>query len=352
MPPSNLFWQTRGLTQAREDHLTYFLASALECDTAFRESYQERIFLSLAAAGVAPRIALIQTQAVFPSCRPDLLLILDDDRRIACEHKLEAPETLFELDSGEVRGQLERYLELDIDGVAYFRPHLVTLPQEILQHPRYLRPVSQPHFLWRDLYDSLSRGEHVLTQWLLEGFRRLGFTPAAPHVGRLAPDETEDVKENQRNFGKLWHSTGALASRNWKMNTGRRCELYLRPLTSTELYSQVYVSPLAQMGSLLRFRCHTTDAQAGAVCEILRPAVAELPFPSEMTTGRIQNGLSFVDVVVSLYTVLLGADEPEEQERRLFKQIAPLLEALSNTASRRADHLDSPPELTPCESPR
>jgi len=64
------------------------------------------------------------------------------------------------------------------------------------------------------------------------------------------------------------------------------------------------------------------------VCEILGRVVAELPFSPELTTGRLQNGLPFVDVLVSLYTVLLGADEPEEQERRLLKQIAPLLEAL------------------------
>jgi hypothetical protein len=327
---SNLFWQTRSLTQAREDHLTYFLASALECDAAFRESYQERVLQSLAAAGVAPQIAHVQTQAVFAeqSCRPDLLLILSDGRRIACEHKLEAPETLLELESGEIKRQLERYLELDIAGVTYFRPHLVTLSQKILQHPRYIRPASQPHFLWRDLYDSLSCGAHVVTQWLADGFRRLGFTPAAPHVGPLAPDETEDVKENQRNFGKLWRSTRALASQDWKVGTGRRCELYLQPLTPSELCSQVYVSPLAQMGSLLRFRCHTTDAQIERVREKLEGAVAEIPFSPELTTGRLQNGLPFVDVIVSLYTVLLGADEPEEQERRLLKQIAPLLEAL------------------------
>src|SRR5215203_1509765 len=53
MVNSNLFWQTRSLTQAREDHLTYFLESALECDAAFRECYQERVLQSLAAAGVA-----------------------------------------------------------------------------------------------------------------------------------------------------------------------------------------------------------------------------------------------------------------------------------------------------------
>jgi hypothetical protein len=337
MVNSNLFWQTHSLTQAREDHLTYFLASALECDAVFRECYQERVLQSLAAAGVAPRIAHVQTQAVFAeqSCRPDLLLILSDGRRIACEHKLEAPETLLELDSGEIKRQLERYLELDIAGVAYFRPHLVTLSQKILQHPRYIRPASQPHFLWRDLYDSLSRGEHVVTQWLVDGFRRLGFTPAAPHVGPLAPDETEEVKENQRNFGKLWRSTRALASQDWKVETGRRCELYLRPLTPSELCSQVYVSPLAQMGSLLRFRCHTIDAQIERVCEKLGGAVAEIPVSPELTTGRLRNGLPFVDVIVSLYTVLLGADEPEEQERRLLKQIAPLLEALRPSPNPR-----------------
>jgi len=332
MADSNLFWQTRGLTQLREDHLTYFLASTLECDAAFRESYQNRVLPSIAAAGVAPRIVRVETQTPFGDCRPDLLLTLDDGRRVACEHKLEAPETLHESDSGEVQGQLERYLELDIDGVAYFRPHLVTLSQDILQHPRYMRPASQPHFLWRDLYASLSRGEHIITQWLCDGFRRLGFTPAAPHVGPLSPDDTEEVKENQRNFGKLWHSTRVLASRDWEMNAGRRCELYLRPQKPTELYWQVYISPLLQMGSLLRFRCHTTEAQTEKVLGILGRAAAELPCRPELTTGRLQDGRSFVDVIVSLYSLLLGAERPEEQERRLFAQVAPLLEALSNAA--------------------
>src|SRR5262245_32626072 len=105
MANRNLFWQTRSLTQFREDHLTYFLASAVECDVAFRESYQERILLYLEAAVVAPRIAHVQTQAAFAEqCRPDLLLTLDDGRRIACEHKLEAPETLLEMDDGEIKG--------------------------------------------------------------------------------------------------------------------------------------------------------------------------------------------------------------------------------------------------------
>lgn len=118
MVNGNLFWQTRRLTQLREDHLTYFLASALECDAAFREGYQELVLGGLAAAGAAPRIARVEAQAAFAEqkCRPDLLLILDDGRQIACEHKLDAPETPFTLDTGEVEPQLKRYLKLDIAG--------------------------------------------------------------------------------------------------------------------------------------------------------------------------------------------------------------------------------------------
>lgn len=339
MVNSNLFWQTRSLTQLREDHLTYFLASALECDAAFREGYQELVLRPLAQAGPIPRIAHVQAQASFAEqqCRPDLLLTLDDGRRVACEHKLDAPETPFTLDTGEIKPQLGRYLELDIAGVAYFRPHLETLPQEVLGNKRYIKPASQPHFVWSDLYHPLERGEHVVTQWLVEGFRRLGFTPAAPHVGPLVPSgDEEEVKENQRNFGKLWRRTRALASQSWKVGTGRRCELYLRPLIPTDLCLQVYVSPLAQRGTLLRFRCHTTDGEAESAREILERVAAGLPFPSELTTGKLANGVPFVDVLASLYMVFLEADKPEDQEDRLFRQIAPLLEALQSAGASRA----------------
>jgi hypothetical protein len=338
MSESNLFWQTRSLTQAREDHLTYFLAAALECDLGFRQRYQEHVLGTLTASRDAPQIAAVQTQVVFrdESCRPDLLLILADKRRIACEHKLEAPETALELESGEIKFQLERYLRLPIDGVAYFRRNVTSLPNEILQHPRYIRPLSQPHFLWRDLYDSLSHGKHVVTRWLFDAFRRMGFTPAAPHVGELWPDEPEEVKQNQANFGKLWHSTSSHASARWKVTTGRRCELYLRPLFSAPLCSRVYVSPLAQSGSLLRFRCETTDAQVQIVYDFLAQVADYLPFPPDVVTGRLRNGLPFVDVRVSLYTLLAGTSRSEEQEARLFAQIVPLINAVSTAAGPRS----------------
>jgi hypothetical protein len=54
----NLFWETRRLTQAREDHLTCFIAAALEVDTAFRTAYESLVLRPLAIAGVTPQNCL------------------------------------------------------------------------------------------------------------------------------------------------------------------------------------------------------------------------------------------------------------------------------------------------------
>ena len=39
----NLFWETRHLSQAREDHLTCFIAAALESDPLFRTAYERSV---------------------------------------------------------------------------------------------------------------------------------------------------------------------------------------------------------------------------------------------------------------------------------------------------------------------
>ena len=85
----------------------------------------------------------------------------------------------------------------------------------------------------------------------------------------LWPDDSEEVRENQRNFAKLWHSTRSNAARHWKVNAGRRCELYLVPKEPC-LVSRVYISPLAQGGSLLRFRAVTDQAQLSEVRDRIR----------------------------------------------------------------------------------
>jgi hypothetical protein len=76
----NLFWDTRQLTQAQEDHLTCFLAACLEVDDAFRGAYEAQVLAPLAADGKTPQITSVETQPAFGEqhSRPDMMLVLHD----------------------------------------------------------------------------------------------------------------------------------------------------------------------------------------------------------------------------------------------------------------------------------
>lgn len=325
----NLFWETRRLTQLREDHLTCFLAVALEVDSSFRAAYEHEVLESLAIDETRPSIARVETQPAFrgTTCRPDLQLLLTDGRTIICEHKLEACETPILMPEGETLGQLERYLELDIDKVAYFRATLDAPSGKVLDSPKYLRPRSSPHFLWRDLYEPLLMGEHVVSAWLREGFEKMGFTPPVPHLGPLWPDDSEEVRQNQLNFGKLWHSTTSYAGTHWKIGTARRCALDLGP-RSPGIVNRVGLSPLAQDGTLLRIRVETDSERLPAVRERLRAANQTLPVQPEILVRKLRSGLLFVDQLVSLHLLLGKETDARAQEERLFRQVRPVLDAL------------------------
>lgn len=328
----NLFWDTRHLTQAREDHLTCFIAAALKIDEAFRRAYESRVLEPLADDGGPPRIVSVETQISFEEehSRPDMVLVLENGDRIACEHKIDAPETLYTTSDGITEGQIERYLRIsDVAFVTYFRPSLTNLADDVLTHERYLRPATAHHFLWRDLYEPLTAGEHEITRWLRIGFERLGFTPPAPHIGKLWPDDSDEVKDNQRNFGKLWHSTrGHLGSR-YKVSSGSRCELYLEPLGSGPI-SRAYVSPLAQGGSLLRLRVEMDEAALPKVRLRLESVIPSLPVQPEMSVGRLPNERTFLDLLAPLQLLLRGQEDATEHESRLFDQVVPVLDALND----------------------
>jgi hypothetical protein len=275
-------------------------------------------------------IERVTTQVAFDaySCRPDLVLKLKDGRHVACEHKLDAPETTAVVpETGAMRRQLERYLELPVDAVAYFRPALVEVSEDIVEHPRYLRPAGRTHFLWRDLYLPLARGEHVVTQWLFQGFGRLGFTPAVPHIGELWP-EREEVIENQRNLGKLWDSTREYARGRWWVSTDSRHGLTLYPGESA-VCKRVQVAPAGPTRSLLRFRCEALPGHEARVLEILRGRSAELPAAPEITPETLPNGHPYVDLTVSLHSLLSETRTAEAQEARLYAQVVPLLKAVA-----------------------
>ena len=328
----NLFLRTSILTDQREDHLTYFLAAALENDDAFREAYENRVLLALAESGKRPLIRQVRTQVHFPAttCCPDLELQLEDGRVVLCEHKLEAPETQYQTEAGEVFGQLQRYLELPVNAVAYFRAAIHAPPREVVAHPKYLKPHSSlgtPHFLWRDLYEPLSAGNHVVTNWLFEGFRKLGFTPPLPHIGELWPEHADEVRSNQENFGKLWQRTISLASVEWTVGRARRCALDLRP-RSPRVVSRVAVSPLIQDGSILRVRAQTDASQVNTAHQLLDAVAQHLPIKPEIMSRVGSRNTSFIDLLVPLHEVLEGAREASIQEERLFRQVFPILTAL------------------------
>ena len=325
----NLFWETRALTQAREDHLTCFIAAALEVDPPFRTGYEGLVLGALARGGTPPRIASVSTQTSFAEQRsvPDMVLTLEDGRVVLCEHKIDATETTQVTSDGRTVKQLERYLAIPgIAGLVYFRSAPTTLASDVLEHGLYLRPASGSHFVWRDLYALLERGQSDVARWLLAGFDRLGFTPAEPHIGELRPHEDPQVRENQRNFNKLWRPTWAHLEPRYKLETGSRCEIYLTPLRGG-LVKAGYVSPLAQGGSLLRIRVDTREEDLQVVLRCLEEVAGTLTVLPE-TKVVAKAGRTYVDLLAPLRLILAGADDVPTQEARLYAQVVPVFDTL------------------------
>ena len=326
----NLFWETRKLASlAREDHLTCFIAAALAVDEAFRAAYEPLVLGQLALAGVTPQIASVEIQVSFAEqrCCPDMMLILTDGRRVLCEHKIDAPETLQVKADGKTVKQLERYLALPgIAGLAYFRSAPTTMADEVLSHELYLCPQTGSHFLWRDLYVPLTLGTSEVARWLGDGFERLGFTPPVPHIGELWPGVSELVRQNQANFGRLWHGTRAHFDAHWTVQQGQRgCELYLKPKCQARV-GQVYISPIAQGGSLLRIRATMEGPAVEEARRRFDEIAAVLPVTPELISGRRRDGSWFVDLLAPLRPILGDVADAREHERR----------GCSNRLSRRS----------------
>lgn len=336
----NLFLDTRRLTQAREDHLTCFIAATLEVDPAFRTAYESLVLQRLQKDGRPPRIVSVQTQTHFAEQHsvPDMVLDLADGRRVLCEHKIDAPETLHVTSDGRTVKQLERYLTVPgIAGLAYFRSSPVTVPENVLSHSLYLRPQTAAHFVWHDLFAPLDRGESDLVRWLIKGFEHLGFTPPEPHVGALWPNDADGVPQNQRNFGKLWQKTRAHLEPTWSMHQDQRgCELYLNPRTAS-LATRMYVSPIAQGGTLLRTRIDTDEAHLELVRRRIAGVCDRLPATPEVSVTEKPDGRVYVDLLAPLRAMLEGADTVAEQEERLYAQVVPVAEVLTTGQPKDLD---------------
>ncbi len=327
----NLFLATRSLTDQREDHLTEFLCAALEHAPRFRAGYTDLVVAPLARkrAWGAVQIAAVRTQVDFADtgCRPDLVLELSNGKVILCEHKLLAPQTLGSEE--DPRPQLERYLDLPADGLAYVRSSWRPPGDAVLTHDKYIRPAEREHFLWQDLFPLLVPGEHVITDWLREGFEALNFTPPRPKVGALDLRGTRDQLDDAFNFAKLWGRTKSIAyHRRCRIQTGSRVELYLWPTGSC--VTEVFLSP-ANPGRFL-FRATPREGMFEAAREALERTASALAAQPDVSVARLKRAAGIVnvlDVVTTLDSVLPStAESTEQMEARLVEYVEPLLVAL------------------------
>ena len=91
-------------------------------------------------------ILSVETQVRYPDagCRPDIRLTLANGRIILCENKIEAIETAGK---DETKRQIDRYLELPVDGVVYIRGSWDPPAKKVIENPKYTRPSIREHFL-------------------------------------------------------------------------------------------------------------------------------------------------------------------------------------------------------------
>lgn len=330
----NLFWSTRALTDAREDHLTEFFAAALDVCPVFRAAYYSLVIAPFAKANgwSATGIARVETQVSFAgtTCCPDVLFHLTDGKIIACEHKLEAPETPGP--ERDQRPQLERYLDLRIDGLVYARNGYKPPSQQIINHAKYIRPVDREHFIWRDFYPLLSVEQHVLLAWIREGFDLLGFTPPHPSIGEMSGPDDATKRANRENFAKLWGRTRSFAtSLGWKVGAGYIVELYLSENPSS-IASWVFISP-AKCDRFL-FRVTPKEETLDTAKTALETAIPSLRARTELVVCQVpreKGKVTVIDITSSLHELLGTAPLTTDAiESRLLEFTSPLLNALQS----------------------
>jgi hypothetical protein len=252
---------------------------------------------------------------------------LEDGHQILVEHKIDAPETLL-ITEDEGIGQLQRYLALEVDGVAYVRSSWKAPGSEILQHLRYIKPATGIHFLWRDFYEALSLGKHELSRWLAEGFEVMGFVPPHPEIGDLNDLDLAVRTRNRQNFAKYWGPVIDLAaSMGWRPEAGSIVELYLSSQVN-KLASVIFISPVRADAFMVRV---TPRGEAQSLLSKLFSAAQSTEIPAEVRTVEVRRSSGIVEVVevVSNHRAILqNASRADEFESALFRFITPLLEAL------------------------
>ena len=212
----------------------------------------------------------------YPNDYPDML-IETPQMNIICEHKIGAPLG---------NRQLERYLSLVVaEEERTEKPHrllfiardIVGISPEVLQHASYLKPSSQTHFRWRDIYattqtlNELQPESPYFSQrtHLLDCMRFLKLAFLVPHSGYGLVAGSETARSNggatssmakpatnvrgkisdeaqpsdkfiqEKAFGEAWLTIDGteswFATRGFKSEIGSRKELYVSARSDSEI---------------------------------------------------------------------------------------------------------------------
>lgn len=334
MTAHNLFLGTRSLTCSKEDHLTEFLAALITMDASFNIEFSQVLLGEYAAQNGwgKPVIASVETQVSYlgTTCCPDMRFTLEDGHVILCENKIEAPET--QGPSADPRGQLRRYLDLPVDGVAYIRAtpsH--KLEREVIEHPRFISH-DLHHFLWRDFYPLLVESTNPLVAAVCKGFEVMGFVPPLPAIGTLSDFNAAEDEENRTAFKQLWQPAAEYGQqRGWKIETNKNAELYYSPDESSPAY-QVFTSPSKAERFLIRITLRE-GVDPDKIIKTLRRVSTDIPFELTSYKRNSQQGgkkisQNVIDVTSSLRNVIGDTEDKERIKQLLLEYVRGFVELI------------------------
>ncbi|WP_434999714.1 hypothetical protein ACRZ5S_17960 [Vibrio scophthalmi] len=313
----SLFIHTQKLTLAKEDHLTEFFAASLNASDMMKSAFVRLVF----GNDSERRLIKVETQSIYPNARPDMKLTFDDDSILLCENKLDAMETIGN-EHTDFAPQLERYLHLPVNGVMYIRSSWKSPSQQVLAHPKYIKPYSKPHFLWRDFYPMLVEDTNPLVKELKLGFEKMGFMPPNPIIGDLS---REAPRKQRENFSLFWLETSAAAiNLGWNVNVGDVVERYFTTPNAT-FVNQIYINPIKPERFLVRL-----TPEPGMVLQVmdkvrmLNPNIQ--PDIKQSLVTRVDGDVSVIDIEAPISSVLPDSLKTVAKlEAALFNYVMPYL---------------------------
>jgi hypothetical protein len=336
----NLFLSTRQLTQAKEDHLTEFVCACLRTDEFVLREYIR--ILTEGRKDLAhlqhTQFKAISTQNEYAgtTCRPDVLFQFQDGFQLLCEHKIDSDETMGEESSNAV-GQIERYLKLPIDAVAYIRSSWKPPKPSVISNDKYLKPKTGSHFLWADFYPAFKAGKSLIARWLTEAFEKFGYTPASPEIGDLFDPNEATAKSNRHNLAKLLKPVrDRIADLGWHVGAGSICQLYLD--SKNFPVRQILINPYSNAGRNLQIRLTPKHPDKfEAIHEAVEHLTTRILKGALVCRNRVKrtNGLQdVIDVQIGFAHLLETFDEKKDLAQKLFDFITPIIEIASKEISK------------------